>query len=200
MQEQHHASIRHIIRKLTQHMINRGLHRWPTSTESTCQYRRPGLDPWVGKIPWRRRQQLTAVFLPGKSHGEGSLVGYSPRGHKESGTTRRLTLTYLLVFLAGESHGEWSLVGYSPWGRRDSDMTEHALSQYINRDTDGIGPTRWVPREWIVCVYSMAAGASGRWLNMTLAVSGRMFVDETSTRNGSAEKSRWLSLAWAGLV
>ena len=36
------------------------------------------LDPWVGKIPWRRAQQPTPVFLPGESHGHRSLVGYSP--------------------------------------------------------------------------------------------------------------------------
>ena len=36
------------------------------------------LDPWVGKIPWGRAWQLTPVLLPGKSHGERSLAGYSP--------------------------------------------------------------------------------------------------------------------------
>ena len=35
-------------------------------------------DPWVGKIPWRREWQPTPGFLPGKSHGQWSLVGYSP--------------------------------------------------------------------------------------------------------------------------
>ena len=44
-------------------------------------------DPWVSKIPWRRKWQPTAVFLPEKSHEPSSLVGYSPWGHKESGTT-----------------------------------------------------------------------------------------------------------------
>ena len=39
---------------------------------------RDRFDPWVGKIPWRRRWQPTSVFLPGKSHGQRSLVGYSP--------------------------------------------------------------------------------------------------------------------------
>ena len=33
--------------------------------------------------PWRRAWQPTPVFLPGESHGQRSLVGYSPRGHKE---------------------------------------------------------------------------------------------------------------------
>ena len=35
--------------------------------ESACQCRRPGFDPWVGKIPWRREWQPTPVFLPGES-------------------------------------------------------------------------------------------------------------------------------------
>ena len=48
------------------------------------------------KIPWRRKWQRTPVFLPGESHGQRSLVGYSPRGRKELGTTER---PYLLTHL-----------------------------------------------------------------------------------------------------
>ena len=44
----------------------------------------------MGKIPWRRKWQPTPVFLPEKSHGQRSLVGYSPKGCKESDTTQRL--------------------------------------------------------------------------------------------------------------
>ena len=40
------------------------------------------LDPWVGKIPWRRKWQPTPVFLLEKPHGQRSLVGYSPCGHR----------------------------------------------------------------------------------------------------------------------
>ena len=47
----------------------------------------PGSDPWVEKIPWRRKWQPTPVFLPGESHGQRSLVGYSLWGHKESWVT-----------------------------------------------------------------------------------------------------------------
>ena len=58
---------------------------------SVClQCRRPGFDPWIGKIPWRRKWQSTPVLLLGKSHGQRSLVGYSPWGHKESDTTEQL--------------------------------------------------------------------------------------------------------------
>ena len=49
-------------------------------------------DPWVGKTPWRREWQPTPVFLSGKSHGQRSLVGYSPWGRKESGMTERLNM------------------------------------------------------------------------------------------------------------
>ena len=42
-------------------------------------------DPWVRNIPWRRAWQPTPVFLPGKSHEQRSLVGYSPLGHERVG-------------------------------------------------------------------------------------------------------------------
>jgi len=47
--------------------------------EPACQCRRckgGRFDPWVGKIPWRRKCQPTPVFLPEESHGQRSLVGY----------------------------------------------------------------------------------------------------------------------------
>ena len=44
-----------------------------------------------GKIPWRRKWQPSPVFLPGKSHKQRSLAGYSPRGHKESDMTEQLS-------------------------------------------------------------------------------------------------------------
>ena len=44
-------------------------------------------DPLVGKIPWSRKWQLASVILPGKLHGQRSLVGYSPWGGKESDMT-----------------------------------------------------------------------------------------------------------------
>ena len=38
--------------------------------ESACNAGRPGFDPWVGKIPWRRKWQSTPVCLPGEFHGQ----------------------------------------------------------------------------------------------------------------------------------
>ena len=59
--------------------------------ESSGQCRRlkrHGFNPCVGKIPWNRKRQPTPVFLPGKSHGQRSLAGYSPWGCKELDMTK----------------------------------------------------------------------------------------------------------------
>ena len=72
---------------LSSHLILKILW-WLSGKESACQCRRCkrcGFDFWVGKIPWRKKWQHTPVFLPGKFHGQRSLVGYSPWGHKELG-------------------------------------------------------------------------------------------------------------------
>ena len=53
-----------------------------------------GLIPGSGRSPWRRKWQSTPALLPGKSHGQRSLIGYSPWGLKESDTTE-LSLHYL---------------------------------------------------------------------------------------------------------
>ena len=85
------------------------------------QCRRPGLDPWVRKFPWRKEWRPTPVFLPGESHRERSLVGYSPRGHKESDVTKQLSLhfTSLLMFMAGFPAG--SVIKNPPADVRDAD-------------------------------------------------------------------------------
>ena len=55
---------------------------WLIRIESSYQCRRGMFDPWIKKMPWRRKWQPTPVFLPGKSHGQKSLVRYSPWGLK----------------------------------------------------------------------------------------------------------------------
>ena len=84
---------------------------------------------------WRRQWHPTPVLLPGKSHGQRSLVGCSSWGHKESDTTERLHFHFSLsclgegngnplqCVLPGEFQGQRSLVGCRLWGRMESDMT-----------------------------------------------------------------------------
>ena len=56
--------------------------------------KRRGFDPWVGKLLWRRAWKPTPVFLPGESHGQRSLEGYSLQGQKESDTTKAAEHTH----------------------------------------------------------------------------------------------------------
>ena len=67
-------------------------------------------DPWVGKVPWRRKRLPSPVFLPGESDGQRSLVDYSPWGCKELDTTEplknnNLTMKPLLGWWGGRREG-----------------------------------------------------------------------------------------------
>ena len=72
------------------------------------QCRRPRFDAWVRKIPWRKEWLPTPVFLPGETHGQRSLVGYSPWGRKESDTTGWLTHTFSMYYQISKSN----LIGF----------------------------------------------------------------------------------------
>ena len=73
---------------------------WLSSKEPFCQCRRHGFSSWVGKISWIKKWQPTPVFLPGKSHGQRSLVGNSPWGRKELDMTEQLNNSLLIVLPA----------------------------------------------------------------------------------------------------
>ena len=88
-------------------IFTRGLPRWYSGKESACQCGRPRFDPWIGKIPWRREWKLTPVFLPGESHGQGTLEGYSPRGHKESDAIATNTSLHALLWDAAMIENYW---------------------------------------------------------------------------------------------
>ena len=76
--------------------------------------KRYGFDPWVEKIPWSRKWQLTPVLLPGEFHGQRSLEGYSPWGHKELNTTEQLTHTHthLKFYNLRVNKSEFSVIFY----------------------------------------------------------------------------------------
>ena len=89
--------------------------------------------PGSRRFRWRRAWQPTPVFMPGESHGQRSLAGYSPMGCTDLDTTEatyhacmhwRRQWQPTPVFMPGESQEQRSRVGYSPWGRTVSDTTE----------------------------------------------------------------------------
>ena len=67
---------------------------WLSSKESASRCRKCGFNPWVWKIPWRRKWLPTLVFLPVEFHGQRSLESYSPWGCKELNTAESLTHTH----------------------------------------------------------------------------------------------------------
>ena len=69
---------------------------WLRRSRIRLQWGRPGFDPQVGKIHWRRERLPTPVFWPGEFHGQRSLAVYSPWGRKASDTTEQLSLSISL--------------------------------------------------------------------------------------------------------
>ena len=79
---------------------------WSRWSRVHLQCGKPGFNPSIRKIPLERKWQPTAVFLPGESHGQRSLAGYSPWGHKEMGRTGQLSLPAPLTEVGNGSSGE----------------------------------------------------------------------------------------------
>ena len=78
----------------TAYVLATGFPGGVSGKEPACQCRRckrRRFDPCIRKIPWRRIWQPTPLFLPGESHGQRSLAGYSPQDLKESDMTERLS-------------------------------------------------------------------------------------------------------------
>ena len=150
------------------------------SIKKIClQCRRPGFDPWVRKITWRRKWQPIPVFLPGESHGQRSLNKidylyikvYSSWASLVGQTINKISLQCrrprfdpwvrkipwrrkwqpIAAFLTGESHGQRSLVGFSPWGHKESDMTEQLSHTLINL----IPYTNTFQILYFLCLYSI---------------------------------------------
>ena len=76
---------------------------------------RQGCDPWVVRIPWRRKWQPTSVFLPGESHGQRGLADYSPSGHKESewlmGLSIQHSTFYYFDYIGSKPNIHWWMNG-----------------------------------------------------------------------------------------
>ena len=92
------------LKHMAQVIASIGLPRWLSGQESACQPRRLRFNPWVRKIPWRRKWQPTPVLLPGKSHGQRSLMGYSPWGCKRLRhdlATKQQQSAPILLFVPG---------------------------------------------------------------------------------------------------
>ena len=89
-----------------------GVKNLPTNAGDIRRKRRR-CDPWIGKIPWRTVWLPAPLFLTGKSHGQRSLAGYSPWGHKELDTTEA---THTLIL---QDKAEIKMVACKEWRRQE---------------------------------------------------------------------------------
>ena len=85
------------------HSFLQGIFLTQGSNPGFLQCRRPGFDPWNRKIPWKRKQQPTPVFLSGEFHGERSLVDYSPPGSSVHGILQTRILEWVAIPFSRES-------------------------------------------------------------------------------------------------
>ena len=106
--------------------------RWLIGKESTGQCRRRGFDPSMGKIPCKQKWQPTPVFLPGKSHGQRSLVGYSLWGCRvrynwATGHTYTHTHTHTIYIYTHicRSHMQRNIVYYKDPATEGRQMNDH---------------------------------------------------------------------------
>ena len=108
---------------------------WTSGKEPACQCRRRKrcrFHPWVRKIPWRRKWQPTPAFLPGKSHGQRNLAGYSLQGRKELDTTEA---TYHAIY--------WKLEQMCAcWGAEGTLGTHPAEGSFLMPVCAGRGASR----------------------------------------------------------
>ena len=115
--------------------------------------RRPGFNPGVGKLLWRREWQYTPVFLPGEFHGQRTMAGYSPCAHKESDTTEWLSLSLSRFQKAIGTIANQEREGMQRRGRSGQEATVHprgrvlVLLQRNTQQTCLTGKMCWIARE-----------------------------------------------------
>ena len=97
-----------MLRKLSQRRASQVVLVVKNPPTSAGNVKRPGFDPWVRRIPWWRAWKLNPLFLLRESHGQISLMGYSPQGPKEFDMTEATQHTctqvkdkYILSLICG---------------------------------------------------------------------------------------------------
>ena len=144
--------VRHNLQTEQQH------YSWLRGNESACQCRRHRFGPWVGKIPWKRKWQPTLVLLPRESHGQRSLVGYSPWGdHLVTKPPPQQTFSLVVKYwVLSEYVVEVSVAAWGPeffWLQGKWPADAGAVSQ-LGRGRSWLWhlPATWPWGSWVNCL------------------------------------------------
>ena len=181
------------------HLIT-GLPWQLSSKESACQCRIRGFDLWIRKIPWRRKWLPTPVFLPGKSHGQRSLVDYSPWGHKELAMTEetqhackpKLTIKTGWVLVSSLSLSVWQWpISLPPNSSVNHILKEVFLNLTALLPTEGqkmsffssnLRPTKFI--------FYLQFDLITRWLSMSISTYFRKTLSPTTEVQSRALSSK----------
>ena len=106
-------------------------------------------SPWVWKIPWRRAWQPIPVLMPGKSHGQRSLAGYSPWGRKELDMIEQLSMHSMSHWAKGKQGAMNQCVNeqsHSPLQRKHchSSLSSGAIAKWVRPYSLLTAPPTWV--------------------------------------------------------
>ena len=158
--------------------------------KSPSQYRRPGIDPWIGKMPWRREQLLTPVFCPGESHERRNLAGCSPWG--TTNWTRLRDFHFLSHLNRSFGRSDWKEstcnpghlcpipgLGRSPGGGPGHSLQYSCLENPMDRAAWGAkGQTR------------LSMYARFNHLKHTFTATSKLVFDQTSRHKSPAKRTR----------
>ena len=125
--------------------------------------------PWVRKIPWNREWQATSVFLPWESHGQRSLVGYSPWGHTQSDTTQPAHMPF--IHWASDTLASFLILYHSDTQSNCTLKSHGALKKYQALEWSlGIGIFRMFFKviKWAAMVESQSINTKSSFLLLDL--------------------------------
>ena len=149
--------------------------QWVKNLPAIQRHRRHGrrrFDPWVGKIPWKRKWQPTAVSLPRQFHGQRSLLNYSPYSHKESEMTENVH-----AYTHTQTHTHTHTPGiYS----RISKPTQIQWSRESERDSQRSAFPRKTP---LLILNNLNSSYIWQLISLNYKLS-RLFIKGTSQRLG----------------
>ena len=166
------------------------------------QWGRPGFDLWDGKIPWRKKWQPTPVFLPKESHGQRSLVGYSPWGNKELDTTEQRTLTGVWYILSSVAQSCLTLCDPMDCGTPGLPV-HHQLLQltktHVHWVSDAIQPSHPLLSP-SPPAFNLAPSLGSFPMSQFFASGGQSIGVSASTSVLSMNIRDWFPLGWTGWI
>ena len=150
-----------------------------------------GFDPWTRKIPWRREWLLTPVFLPPKSHGQRSLVGYSPWGYERVGHDWATESPPLEVTHAFLTRGNSLTLSHRTLSSRGTEGSRRAWLQKPEGSLEVFGSCSETNSSWWVAELGLEEQVGPWWRSGGYGIPGAQ-MKERKTNDGRTRPQLWI--------